>query len=120
MINVRKDTFGGTPAAFELAKILSEIGDIKLVSKVGKKLSYFNAVLRELTKIDTSVNIELAKMMYLDMLEPRTVKGSVPLDERVLTFVNNLLAMRYRVWLKENKGRNPKDNKQKRFHSSAG
>lgn len=115
MINVRKDTFGSTPAAFELAKILSEIGDTKLVSRIGKKLNYFNAVLRELTKIDTSVNIELAKMMYLKLLEPRSIKGSIPLDERVVTFVNNLLAMRYRIWLEENKGRKPKENKQKRI-----
>ena len=93
-------TFGKSPAAITLAKILAN--NEKQLGKVGKTLSTFNMILNELTKVDTKIRFGLAMLVYKKY---KALAKTYPMDHA--TYMSNVISTRYKVWLKESKSTVP-------------
>lgn len=93
-------TFGNSPASITLAKILAD--DEKQMGKVGKLLSNFSRMLREISKTDTKVRIGLGRIVFTQY---EITAETYP--DTFKTYLLNVLSMRYKIWLEENKGQIP-------------
>lgn len=93
-------TFGDSPAAITLAKLINESG-VKS-HKISRLLNHFNLTLKELGKIDTKVSIGTARVVYENYK-----KSCETIPAPFSTYTANVLNTKYKCWLKENKGQVP-------------
>ncbi len=96
-------TFGNTPAAKTLAKILHESNDTKNFTKISRMFSTFNRMLHELSSVHTSVRFGLGHLVYKSFRD-----GCKAYPESVRTYVLNVMAGSYRQWLVENDSLTPR------------
>lgn len=99
-------TFGNSLASITLAKILAD--DEKNLGKVGKLLSNFTIILREISKTDTKFRMGLAKMVY-----EQYKLSCEAYPDTFRTYLLNVLSMRYKIWLDENKAQVPYKTRKK-------
>lgn len=96
-------TFGKSPAAKTLAKILHETNDKKNLAKVSKILSNFNTTLNELSKIDSKVGFYLGRVVYM-----KTKQECEKYPDTFKTYFMNVLTASYRQWLADNNSTTPR------------
>lgn len=101
-INLDKGTYGNTPAALRLVRVINllQIEDYK---RIGKLLSSFNSTLTEMNKVNTRISVGIVHILYHHYIE-----STKTLNFHCMSFVRNLISARYRQWQKENNARIPK------------
>lgn len=100
MIFVDDKTFGDTPAAVSLARILSETDDIKSLSKVGRSLANFNELLRELTKVNKDHRYYLAEIALRNLVQNEHRE----LPVKVESYFKNCVKTAYKKWFNKHQG----------------
>lgn len=100
-------TFGDSLAAIELVKILIKKNEPKLNCKVGNLLSNFSKVLNELSKIDSKTAIYLGEYVMKEF----SLKTKSLGDVEIGTFTNNILHLRYRIFLQKLDATKPYKNR---------
>lgn len=100
-------TFGNSPAAINLVKILNETNfQTKKISSIYAK---FNHTLHELEKIDSKIAIGLAKILYMN----HKAKYFSDYPEDIKTHCLNVLSMYFKVWLKKQNAYKPYKQRKK-------
>lgn len=90
-------TFGNSPAAINLAKIMNERDYPS--RKVGRLLESFNRNLNELSKLDKKINIGIGKILY-QHYSLKCVDFPTPID----TYTHNVLNTSFKKWILKEKG----------------
>ena len=106
-------TFGNTPAAITLAKILAKDEYKKYVGRVSRLLQQFGAMLNQLSGTDTKVSVGMEHIIFKHYLN-----GCESLPTEVKTFTQNLIAMKHRIWNESNDAYRPRKTRIKRENSS--
>jgi hypothetical protein len=85
-------TYGNSPAAVTLAKIINEKNIPS--KKISRLIDKFGYTLNELAKIDRRISFGLAKIIYL---QRNDIIKDYPIEIR--TYLANVIATKYRIWL---------------------
>ena len=93
LVKLNLDTFGNTPAAISLARILNETQDSKSSRKVSKTLDNFNFALNEMVKMDKDVMFSVATVVYKYYLDTK-----LELPTLIKSYMNNVLSTQYKKW----------------------
>lgn len=104
-------TFGNSPAAVALIKLINE-SDVK-PTKITKILTSFNLLLRELEKVNSRVAFSVAHSMYKSYK-----KGCEDLPAPFASYTANVLNTKYKCWLKANKAHVPYKNREDNDNSA--
>lgn len=99
-------TFGNTPAAISLARILNETEDIKSLRKVSRRLQCFGQMLNELNEIDPKISPAIVQIIF-----KKFVDEDMEVPHKVLTYTRNIITGYYRAWMTQNEGFKQKKNR---------
>lgn len=106
-------TFGNTPAAITLAKILIKDENKKYVSRVSRLLQQFGAMLNELSGVDTKVSVGMEHILFHHF-----IKSCETLPTEIRTFTCNIISMKHRVWNESNDAYTPRKTRINKENSS--
>lgn len=97
-------TFGDSPAAIDMAKIINETG--LSPRKPARLLNRFNKIIMDLNHVDLTTSIHVMGLVYKESLE-KCDDFEKPLD----SYTKNILSTTYKVWVKRKNTLQPKKNR---------
>jgi hypothetical protein len=98
------NTFGDSPAAIVLAKIINE-RNLKY-KKIAKLLNDFNKTIGDINHVDTTTSIFLMGLIYRNSIDKCN-----SFDEPLNTYTKNVLSTIYKKWAVRKNAYKPKKNR---------
>lgn len=93
-VHLEDHTFGNAPVEVSLARILNELNNRRLASRVGSLLNRYDAIVKALIEIENPrVKRYLADVSKKDFYN---LVDALPVSEKVKTHIKNALTIRYR------------------------
>jgi hypothetical protein len=93
-VHLEDHTFGNAPVEVSLARILNEINNRRLASRVGSLMNRFDSIVKEVNKMEKlrvkRYLLDISKKDFFSLVD------DLDTNEKVKTHVKNALTIRYR------------------------
>lgn len=104
MSNLHENTFGDSPAAISMVKIINERG--LNYRKSARLLTRFDKIINDINQVDTTSSIHIVNLLYKESHE---ICDSF--IEPLNTYTQNVLSTKYKKWLVRKNALKPKKNR---------